>query len=1280
MNGTCLVLGGTLEGIRVALDLAEAGKAVYLVEEAATIGADLVTSGKGADKNLSRQEVVPALLKAITHPRIEVLTGSRVAGVKGSRGDFRVRISRSPRYIDDEKCRGCGVCIEACPVTLDRSYGTDREGRKAVDFTTPFDVPFVPSIIKERRAPCVETCPAHINIQGYVALVSAGKFKEAYELIRETIPFPSVCGRVCFHPCESECNRGQVDEPIAINAIKRFVSDYVYREGLLEPPVPLEPEGPEVAVVGSGPAGLTAAHDLLQRGYRATVFEALPETGGMLRVGIVDYRLPRDVLDREIDYMETLGVKVRTGCRIGEDLTIDDLFSEGYSAVFLSTGTHGARRLGIEGERLKGVVDGITFLREVNMRGRYKLGKDVIVIGGGNVALDCARTARRLGARTVKVVCLESRKEMPSHSWEIEEALEEGIILMPSLGPKRILGKGGRVTGLETLKVRHVFDEEGRFNPAFYDDTESLVEADSIISAIGQVAEATFLQGAGGVEVDDRGRLKIDRKTMMTSRPGLFAGGDLITGPASVIEAIASGKRAAEAIDHFIRKDGSEIEEWTPGRGEREEPFVVPRGIKKSRRARPARLDPADRLRGFGEIEETITAEMAMKEAARCLNCGSCSECMECLRACQVLSAVDHAQEVEDITIRADQIVVAVDPASSDRSAEEKGKASLFSLLGIETDEHGIPATPRWWEGSLESSPEGIYTPGVGKGPEDHLGRVICADAVASELASESVVTGPSPEECEVRAHTPARSRPVRIGAFVCRCGGGISDYLDVDTVAGRLEGLDSIVLAETIDYACSSEGVGEIRSRIHEESLDSIVLAACSCCSLEQVCSNCSQQRLRQKNEIFNSLGLDRDRVELVNIREHCAWLYVGNGEAATAKAFQIARAGLEELRGHKVGRRVGTREVGRRVAVIGDDAVAVACAGRLASLGLDPIVLWTGHGKMDRPRYWQLPAGSVIEGAELIGIDGGIGDYSIRFRSTATEEGRVSADFVALASDKASVMGNARKEDLSSPMEPFRDRRRGVFRVHVGVSDGDESWKLMLGNALAMRVFVERGSGFLQETGWAPSVDAFWCRGCGTCVEVCPFDACKLVEREGTIKVSVVDPLMCRGCELCVLHCPTGAMRSAYFDGGNVDRMLSALLTDTGPGDDGAAKVMIFACHWCHYGGVDIKARGDVTYPPGVKVLRLTCTGRMGPDLILRAFQFGADGVMVMGCHDGECHYVEGNRGYLEREEVVLGLMRSMGISLSRYRTLWTRPEEQAEFIRDVEDFVKGLGGRSS
>ncbi len=399
-------------------------------------------------------------------------------------------------------------------------------------------------------SPCQHACPLGIDIPGYIELITQERFEEALALIEEKNPFPAICGRVCHHPCEAKCRRGEIDEPVAINALKRFVSDYVPKKKRRTPPPSVRRE--EVAIIGSGPAGLTAAYYLARWGYGVTVFEALPWAGGMLRVGIPDYRLPKKILEEEIlATVKNLGVEIRTNVCVGEDLPFEEIFPSGYRAVFIATGSHKSRKLGIPGENLKGVFSGLEFLREVNLGERLDLGEKTVVVGGGNAAVDAARSVLRMGLKEAIVLYRRGREEMPAIESEVEAAEKEGIEINYLAAPVRILNRDGQVCGLECIRMRlGEYDSSGRRRPLPIESSEFIVEADSIISAVGQSADLSFLPSS--LRTNNGGNLSVDPHTLATEQPGIFAGGDVITGPATVVEAIAAGRRAAISIIRYL--------------------------------------------------------------------------------------------------------------------------------------------------------------------------------------------------------------------------------------------------------------------------------------------------------------------------------------------------------------------------------------------------------------------------------------------------------------------------------------------------------------------------------------------------------------------------------------------------------------------------------------------------------------------------------------------------------------------------------------------------------
>lgn len=504
--------------------------------------------------------------------------------------------------------------------------------------------------------PCQVACPISTDVQGYVALIAQERFDDALKLIRETNPFPSVCGRICTHPCESACRRTQVDEAVAIRGLKRFaaeagkarkLSDVRSRksEAKRKHPTP-DTRHPtaKVAVIGAGPAGLSCAHDLALLGHKVTVFEALPVAGGMLRVGIPDYRLPKMVLENEINQIKDLGVEIKTNHPIGEKETISDLLDKkGYKAVFVATGAHRSLKLQVKGANLKGVTTSLDFLKKVNLGSRVEVGNRVAVIGGGNTAIDCARTAFRLGAKEVTIVYRRSRKEMQAQPGEIDEALAEGVKIEFLSMPTRLVGRNSKVAALECVKMKLGSpDETGRRRPVKIEGSEHQFPVDMVISALGQNIDASFLTKKDTVLLNPRGLIRADRRTTATSRDDVFAAGDCVTGPATATEAIAAGKRGAYAIDMCLRgEDLSELEVSKEAAVDELGPETIEK-LRILQREHMAHLPIEMRLKNFNPVEKSFSKEGAVREALRCLGCAAgarineaeCVSCLTCVSVC----------------------------------------------------------------------------------------------------------------------------------------------------------------------------------------------------------------------------------------------------------------------------------------------------------------------------------------------------------------------------------------------------------------------------------------------------------------------------------------------------------------------------------------------------------------------------------------------------------------------------------------------------------------------
>ncbi|MBN2652620.1 MAG: FAD-dependent oxidoreductase [Spirochaetales bacterium] len=559
--------------------------------------------------------------------------------------------------VDTEKCVACGECVETCPPNAlklgQKLCSTTPEKKKKRE--TPYNNEWGPDkwnyeyrtnkkvVLDSGTSPCKAECPAHIGIQGYIKLASQGKYKEALELIKHENPFPAICGRICPRKCESACTRGDIDDPIAIDDIKKFIAEQDLNAETRYVPKKRHDYGKPIAIVGAGPAGLSCAFYLAIDGYKVTVFEKQKALGGMMTLGIPSYRLEKDVVNAEIDVLRDLGVEFKTGVEVGKDVTLKELREQGFKAFYLAIGAQAGRKLNIEGEDAEGVITGVDFLRDVNLGDKTKLDGRTIVIGGGNVAIDVARTAVRVGSSEVSMFCLESREQMPALQEEIDEALEEGIVIDNSWGPKRVVVENGKVVGVEFKKCLSVFDENGRFSPKFDEAQTKIVETDNVLISVGQAMDWGKLLEGSKVKLNPNNTIIADMTTFQTDEADIFAGGDAVIGPKFAIDAIALGKEGAISIHRFVQNGQSLVF----GRIKRDykafdKENILIEGYDTTPRQRTEHVPGEKSKETFHDLRGTLTEEQVKKETERCLGCGAvvvdefmCLGCGSCTTKCK---------------------------------------------------------------------------------------------------------------------------------------------------------------------------------------------------------------------------------------------------------------------------------------------------------------------------------------------------------------------------------------------------------------------------------------------------------------------------------------------------------------------------------------------------------------------------------------------------------------------------------------------------------------------
>lgn len=1107
-----IVIGATPAGIAATNKLGELGLSVILVDSSADLNQKLADDrwrlSSGVPFNYAHR---PGIMRILRNARIQCVLPARVETIKHNPQGFSVTLTREPTFVDSQRCTLCGRCAETCPVSEDNQGG-------ALRFHGRFSLPGRP-VIDKRRAPlCRENCPLGVNAQGYVALAKAGRYAEALSLIRENNVLPGICGRICTHPCEDQCRRGELDEAVSIRAIKRFLSDWEAKnDASVDPPPAPFIRKESFAVIGSGPAGLSAAAQLARHGCRVTVFDRQPEAGGLLRYGIGAHRLPRQILNNELQYIQKMGVTFVLSHPVNLN---DDLarLKEEFDGIIVASGAWRDRTLGVTGEDLEGVQGCLDFLNRFHQGQIPHLNGHAAVIGDGNAAFDLARTLVRLGT-AVTVVSWFEREKIPADAGEVSAAEEEGITILDRIQVVGFESVNGRLTGLRGIPTAPgKTDANGIAWPVPVPNaTPVTLDIDHAFVAIGQCAP--FVE-PDTLQTDARGFITVDER-WRTGLPGVYGTGDAVTGPSSVVLAMARGKAAAEQALRDICKTA--IPAFLRRPMERDFPDI-PADRTVQHRAPMPEMQPATRKRSDAEVALGLTESQVAYEAGRCLQCGVCADCMQCAEACDEIGAIRHQDCAQSLVEQAGVVIIA-DP---EMAPAVRGDDILraYGPVSAKTDVHAMIL-----RGFSAAAQAMVLLGGAGAMPKGRGVSFYQPDAALSEAD--------------------------RIGIFVCRCNNSLGWLDDMDGFVRELGGADGVVHAESVVAACVPDGAAGIIRTVRDKGITRIVLGACVCCSLNFVCSACTDQRSRLKHQLFTATGISRSMVVTRNIRGEALSLLSRDSLQALSKFKGLLRRSLNYTRRLKAFT-TPSRNYNFAAAVIGRSQAALCSALTLARTGMDVFMFADQHGleaEIDaHPNiHW-------FEGAVVKEISGTLGDFKLEVESGALRQS-VHAGAVILGEASRRRIGYVHQHGLPSRriactlqnktavgtpfFYPGMTSISGLFLANppgVAISNRQK------GEAAAVLAAAVMPRGPRKSKGYTVVVDKQMCRGCGRCVEVCPYQAVSLHPHVNEAWHAIADEAFCKGCGNCISVCPSNAVDSPYRDQLFYEQMLEDILKPAG------------------------------------------------------------------------------------------------------------------------------------
>jgi len=1112
-----LVIGATPAGIAAVNKLGELGIPVTLVDSDPDLNAKLSSEEYRLSSGLTLNFALrPGLLRILRNPRIRCVIPGRVTAIKHTSQGFSARLKSLETFVDADKCNLCGLCAEICPVVR-------PDGSKPIQYGGRQSLPGRPVIDKRNTPLCQTNCPLGVNVQGYMALAGASRFTEALELIRRDNVLPGICGRVCHHPCEAACCRGELDAPLAIRDVKRFVADHELTglSGALRDSHPSRPaaRSEHIAVVGSGPAGLAAAADLARLGYPVTVFEKEEQLGGLLRYGIGPYRLPRDILDYEIESIKDMGVEFRTSHPVDLRSGMDDLKKD-FSAVIIAVGTWADRRLGVDGEDLRGVEGCLEFLSRV-YRGEIKeLRERVAVIGDGNAAYDLARALVRLGAQ-VTIVSWFPEDLIPADPEEVRAAREEGISTIDRTKVIGFSGLNGKLEGLLCAATEPGRpDANGIPWPVVVPEAKPFcLEFDRAMVAIGQAGALKKDLTATGLGITPHGYVQVD-ELLCTTVPGVFAAGDAVRGPSSVVSAMASGRQAARAV--HSRFSGEDIQSSRlPTRPSDREFDVITPDIPSLARAKMSERQAAARKEGFLEVALGLSQSQVLSESARCLQCGACSECLQCLEVCRTGGITHRCDRPDGDKLEQAGVVIIADP----------------SLAPAIKGEDVIRAY------STKTSQSDVYAMML-RGFAAASEAMVLLSAGSLRLKGHGLSFTPA---------DPQLSSDISLGVFVCRCNDvlGWPDRLN-DIIAG-LPGRFGVMHAEALTSACTPEGSASILRTIREKGLTRLVLASCVCCPLDFICSACTDQRSRLKDALFNGTGISRAMVETCNLRGEVLRLLDGN-QALAVDRF----AGLIDRSIRRAGRLKAmptpVRPYNFTTAVIGDSEAAVKSALTLAASGME--VLRFGAHNKPLSRSLTHPNIHSFDGSLVKGLRGTVGNFQVIVETDGFQQ-VLHVGAVILGEQSRKRIPYMPMADLYPHVVESSMQKRGVPGIPFFAPGATSIPGLFLANPSGIHV-SKRTKGAAtailaasvmprrprQNKGYTVVVDAERCRGCGRCMQVCPYQAVSFSENGLGGWRAMVDEALCKGCGNCISVCPSNAADSPYRDRHYLEQMIDEIL----------------------------------------------------------------------------------------------------------------------------------------